>query len=255
MSEPVLLEASGLSKSFGGVQAVRGLSLKVRAGELLALMGPNGAGKSTTFNLLNGQLTPDAGDLWVQGQRVTQHHPLHLWRLGVGRSFQVAQVFGAMTALAQVQLALQARARRQSGRWWRQLLTPLAHFEVEAAWAWLARLGLEQDAHCCPQAMPYGWVKRLELALCLCQEPRVVLMDEPTAGLAPEERQQLMQLTRDLAKAQGLGVIFTEHSLDAVFGYADRMVLMAQGQLVAQGHPDEVRQHPEAQALYFGSRA
>ena len=250
-----LIEARGLHKSFGGVQAVRDVSLRVQAGHMLALMGPNGAGKSTTFNLLNGQLQPDAGEVWIAGQRVNAHAPRALWQLGVGRTFQIAQTFAHMSALQQLQLALQAKARPHARGWWRGLFTDLAAGDPREAWDWLDQLGMADQAHQCPANMPYGWVKRLELALCLCQAPRIVLMDEPTAGLSAQERLSLMQLTRRLASERQIAVVFTEHSLDAVFGFADDMVLLSQGQVVAQGHPDEVRRMAHAQAIYFGSAA
>ncbi|NBO15682.1 MAG: ABC transporter ATP-binding protein [Betaproteobacteria bacterium] len=255
MNDAPLLQARGLSKSFGGVKAVQGVDLSVQAGRMLALMGPNGAGKSTTFNVLNGQLQPDAGEVWIQGQRVLSHEPRALWQLGVGRTFQIAQTFSQMTALQQVQLALQAKARPHARQWWQGLLSQLATQHRTEAMHWLDQLGLADQADQCPANMPYGWVKRLELALCLCQSPRIVLMDEPTAGLSAQERLGLMQLTRRLTTERAIAVIFTEHSLDAVFGFADDMVLLSQGQVVAHGHPDEVRRMAHAQALYFGSAA
>lgn len=252
MAELALLQARGLSKSFGGVRAVDGLSLSVTPGRMLALMGPNGAGKSTTFNLLNGQLKPDSGEVLVAGQRIDTHEPQAMWQMGVGRTFQIAQTFMHLPALVQVQLALLAKDKQLGWRWWQGLFTPLAHQFKEEAMHQLDQLGLADHAWQTPSSMSYGWVKRLELALCLCQRPRVLLMDEPTTGLGRDERISLMQTVRHLAQAHAIAVVFTEHSLDAVFGFADDMVLMAQGRLVAQGHPDEVRRMPEARAVYFG---
>ena len=255
MTEPVQLLARGLSKSFGGVCAVSDLNLEVAAGQMLALMGPNGAGKSTTFNLLNGQLTPDAGEVWVGGHRVTQAEPARLWQMGVGRTFQIAQTFMHLPALTQVQLALVAKDKRLGWAWWQGLLTPLANQHKDQAMHHLSQLGLADQAMQIPSNMSYGWVKRLELALCLCQQPRVLLMDEPTTGLSREERIALMQTVRRLTRSESLAVVFTEHSLEAVFGFADDMILMAKGEVVARGHPEEVRQMPQARELYFGDAA
>ena len=254
MAERALLEAHGLSKSFGGVRAVDDLSLSVMPGRMLALMGPNGAGKSTTFNLLNGQLKPDTGEVHIAGQRVLNHDPQAIWQMGVGRTFQIAQTFMHLPALVQIQLALVAKDQQLGWGWWRGLFTPLAHQCKDEAMHHLSQLGLADQAWQTPASMSYGWVKRLELALCLCQRPRVLLMDEPTTGLGRDERISLMQTVRRLTHDEGIAVVFTEHSLDAVFGFADDMVLMAHGRLVAQGHPDEVRRMPEAKAVYFGGR-
>ena len=188
-----LLDVTGLRKSFGGVHAVQGVSLTVAPGELLALIGPNGAGKTTSFHMLGGQLRPDAGQVLLDGQDVTGRTPRALARLGVGRTFQIAETFASFTALENVQMALLAH----DGRHWRAW-RGARHYRASDAQALLDQVGMaEQAARACSE-LAYGDVKRLELALALAGEPRLLLMDEPTAGMASAERIALMQLTRQL---------------------------------------------------------
>ena len=245
-----LLEASALRKSFGGVHAVQGVSLRVQAGELLALIGPNGAGKTTTFHMLGGQLRPDAGRVLLQGRDVTGLPPRALARLGVGRTFQIAETFASFTALENVQMALLAH----DGRHWRAW-RGARHHRPEDARGLLAQVGMAGQAGRACSELAYGDVKRLELALALAGEPRLLLMDEPTAGMAPAERVALMQLIRRLARERRIGVLFTEHSMDVVFGQADRIAVMARGELLAEGAPEAIRQDERVQQAYLGHSA
>ncbi len=244
---PLLLQVQGLHKSFGGVQAVQGLSLQLAAGELLALIGPNGAGKTTSFNLIGGQLAPDGGRVLLAGQDITAASPRRLARLGVGRTFQIAQTFQSFTVLENVQLALLA-ADRLAWRVWRRA----DGHRVHDALALLAQVGMQAQAARPCSELAYGDVKRVELAIALAGEPRLLLMDEPTAGMAPGERMQLMQLVHDLARARRMGVLFTEHSMDVVFGHADRVAVLVRGQLLAEGPPEQIRADARAQAAYLG---
>ncbi len=243
-----LLEVQGLHKSFGGVQAVQGVSLRLAAGELLALIGPNGAGKSTTFNMLGGQLAPDAGRVLLGGQDITGLPPRRLARLGVGRTFQVAETFASFTVLENVQLALLAHDRA-TARWWRRA----SGHRPQDALALLAQVGMEGQAAQPCSALAYGDVKRVELALALAGNPRLLLMDEPTAGMAPAERGALMQLVQRLARTRRMGVLFTEHSMDVVFGHADRVAVLVRGQLLAEGAPQAIRHDARVQAAYLGT--
>ncbi len=245
-----LLEVRDLRKSFGGVHAVQGASFTLAAGEVLALIGPNGAGKTTTFQMLGGQLRPDAGRVQFGGRDVTGLAPRQLARLGVGRTFQIAETFTSFSALANVQMALLAHDARH-WRFWRRA----DGYRTPDARALLARVGLAGQADRPCSELAYGDVKRLELALALAGEPRLLLMDEPTAGMAPAERVALMQLTRDLAWQRRIGVLFTEHSMDVVFGQADRIAVMVRGELLAEGAPEAIREDARVQAAYLGTQS
>ena len=247
--DPVLA-AEGLAKRFGGVAAVAGVDLAVAAGEVVALIGPNGAGKSTCFNMLMGQLRPDGGRVRVLGRDVTGWPPRRVWRLGVGRTFQVAQALPSFTAAENVQVALLSRHRRLLA-----LLPRAAPLYRDEALALLERVGMAglADRRCA--LLAYGDLKRLELAVALANRPRLLLMDEPTAGMAPAERRDLMRLVAGTARAEGMAVLFTEHDMDVVFGHADRVLVMSRGLLIAAGTPEAVRADPEVQAVYLGTPA
>jgi len=244
------LVVSGLSKSFGGVQAVAGVSFAVAPGEMLALIGPNGAGKSTCFNILNGQLRPDAGTVRLGGRDITRLPPRAIWRLGVGRTFQITATFASMTVRENVQTALLAHHRRI----WRFWESADAH-AVDEADALLERVGMRDQADRPAGVLAYGDLKRLELAVALSNAPRLLLMDEPTAGMAPAERGALMALAREVARQQGVAVLFTEHDMDVVFGVADRILVLNRGTLIAEGSPEVVRRDAQVRAVYLGSGA
>jgi branched-chain amino acid transport system ATP-binding protein len=243
-----LLQVQHLHKAFGGNHAVNDVSFSLQAGELLALIGPNGAGKSTTFNLVNGQLMPDSGSITLDGVSLLGRQPHELWHLGVSRTFQMAQTFASLTVAENVQMALLS-ADRQTLSPWRHA----THYRHADALQLLAQVQLDTQAARPCSALAYGDVKRLELAMALANQPRLLLMDEPTAGMAPDERQALMQLTRRLVNQRGVAVLFTEHSMDVVFEHADRVLVMARGALIAQGTPAQVQADPQVQAVYFGS--
>jgi branched-chain amino acid transport system ATP-binding protein len=247
MSAP-LLEAIGLAKSFGGVKAVDGVGLAVEPGRLLALIGPNGAGKTTCFNMLNGQLKPDAGRVLLAGRDIAGLPPRKVWALGVGRTFQITATFASMTVRENVQMALLSRhgqALRPFGR-------ARAAFVAEAD-ALLDRVGMLGQAERACAVLAYGDLKRLELAIALAGAPRLLLMDEPTAGMAPGERANLMQLAAGIARAKAIAVLFTEHDMDVVFGHADRVMVLDRGRTIAEGTVAEVRANPKVQAVYLGA--
>lgn len=245
-----LLQVQGLSKSFGGVAALDGVSFALPAGQMLALIGPNGAGKSTCFNLINGQLQPDAGRVLLDGDDIAGLDARRIWRRGVGRTFQVSAAFASLTVLENVQAALLSHRRRL----W-QLWRPAAACLREEALHLLEQVGMADQAGRACGVLAYGDIKRVELAMALSNAPRLLLMDEPTAGMAPRERQDLMALTRRLVIERGLSVLFTEHSMDVVFAFADRIIVLARGQLIAEGEPDAVRQDARVREVYFGSGA
>ncbi len=244
----MILEARRLSKAYGGVQAVRDVSLSVGAGELLGMIGPNGAGKTTCFNLLNGQVIPDAGDILLEGRRVNGLGPRQIWRRGVGRTFQVAATFGSMTVRENVQTALLSFAR--------QLLSPIGNFaelKIDEADALLRRVGMLDQAERACAVLAYGDLKRVELAIALAHRPKLLLMDEPTAGMAPNERGALMQLAAGLARSEGMAVLFTEHDMKVVFDFATRVVVLHSGEVIASGAPAEVRADPRVREVYLGN--
>jgi branched-chain amino acid transport system ATP-binding protein len=243
-----LLLAEDLHRAFGGVQAVAGVSFAVAAAEIVALIGPNGAGKSTCFNMLNGQLAPDAGRVRLDGHDITGLPPRRAWRLGVGRTFQITATFASMTVRENVQTALFAHHRDIWRRWRRG--ASLHRAEAEAL---LDQVGLADQAARAAGVLAYGDLKRLELAMALASAPRLLLMDEPTAGMAAAERRALMALVRRLATARGLAVLFTEHDMDIVFGTADRILVLDRGRLIAQGDAAAIRADARVRAVYLGT--
>ncbi len=243
-----LLKVSNLGKSFGGVKAVDGISFELAAGELLALIGPNGAGKSTTFNMVNGQLRAGVGSIQLDGHELVGLTPREIWRLGVSRTFQIAETFSSLTVVENVQMALLSSDRKLFSMWRRAA----EHKRAEAL-ELLDQVSMKSQADRPCSVLAYGDVKRVELAMAMANKPKLLLMDEPTAGMAPKERNDLMALTKQLVIDRGMAVLFTEHSMDVVFAYADRMIVLARGRLIAEGKPLEVRDHPQVQEVYFGS--
>ena len=243
-----LLKVSKLGKSFGGNRAVDDVSFEVAAGELLALIGPNGAGKTTTFNMVNGQLQADGGSVQLAGTELIGRKPRDIWRLGVGRTFQIAETFASLTVVENVQMALLSADGKVFSLWQRAA----THKRGEAL-ALLAQVGMAAQADRPCSELAYGDVKRVELAIAMANAPKLLLMDEPTAGMAPKERNELMALTKKLVVERGVAVLFTEHSMDVVFAYADRIIVLARGRLIAEGKPAEIRDHPKVQEVYFGS--
>ncbi|MFC1457493.1 ABC transporter ATP-binding protein [Microvirga arabica] len=242
-----LLAVNGLHKSFGGVVAARDVSFMVARGEMLAIIGPNGAGKSTVFNMVGGQLRPDRGQVLLDGQTITHASPQKRFRRGVGRTFQVAQTFLSMSAAENVQMALISCYRQSHGLW-----SPARERHRDKAVELLSRVGMAEAADTPCSALAYGDVKRVELAIALAGQPKLLLMDEPTAGMAPRERAALMDLTAAIAESQGIGVLFTEHDMDVVFGHAARVLVLLRGQIIASGTPDEVRQDEQVKRAYLG---
>jgi branched-chain amino acid transport system ATP-binding protein len=242
-----LLKVTGLTKLFGGVHAVRDLSFELNAGEMLAMIGPNGAGKSTCFNMLNGQLTPDGGDIVLEGHSIAGRSPRDIWRRGVGRTFQVAATFASMTVVENVQLALLSKKRRVGALW-----RPMRDQARREALRLLERAGVAALAERACGALAYGDVKKIELALAIAHDPKLLLMDEPTAGMAPQERHEVMAVVRELSRERAMAVLFTEHSMDVVFAHAHRIIVMARGSVIASGTPQAVREDPQVQRVYLG---
>ncbi len=246
MSTPVL-SVRNLSKSFGGLKAVSDVSFDLAPGELLALIGPNGAGKTTCFNMLNGQLKADAGEVRLNGESILGLPPRRIWRKGVGRTFQITATYPSMTVRENVQMALISSARQTWNLWSRA-----ASLHVQRATQLLELVGMEGQADRAAAILAYGDLKRLELAIALAHRPKLLLMDEPTAGMAPRERVRLMQLTADIVSEQGISVLFTEHDMDVVFAHAHRIMVLNRGELIANGSVDDIRNDARVQEVYLG---
>jgi ABC-type branched-subunit amino acid transport system ATPase component len=242
-----MLKVNSISKGFGGVQALSELSFELQPGRMLALIGPNGAGKSTCFNVINGQLKPDGGSVQLDQQRIDGLGPEAIFRLGVGRTFQVAATFSSMTVIENVQMALLSKAGRLR-HFWKAARDQM----LEPSRLALEQVGLMDQANRPASNLAYADLKRLELSIAMVGAPKLLLMDEPTAGMAPNERLGLMALTQRIARENNTAVLFTEHSMDAVFKYADQVLVLARGKLIAQGSVAQIRADPKVQAVYLG---
>jgi branched-chain amino acid transport system ATP-binding protein len=245
----LVLQTVALRKHFGGVQAVNGVNLAVPAGDLRAIIGPNGAGKTTLFNLISGDLPHDSGQIYVRGEEVSGLAPQDLCRRGLGRTFQITSIFRRLSALENVQTALLTHHRRHY-----DILRPARRLYREAAMTLLDRVGLAAQAGKPSGILAHGDQRRLELAIALASEPHLLLLDEPTAGMASPERHQIMALVAAIAGEAGLTVIFTEHDMDVVFAVARRITVLHQGAVIAEGPPLEVRGNREVQRVYLGQQ-
>jgi branched-chain amino acid transport system ATP-binding protein len=241
------LEVQDLTKSFGGLSAVNGVSFTLAEGELLALIGPNGAGKTTCFNMLMGQLRPDLGSVRLRGHELVGLPPRQIWRLGVGRTFQITATYPSLTVIENVQMALISHHSRLF-----TLLPQARNLYRQEAEELLELIGMADQADRASAILAYGDLKRLELAVALANRPQLLLMDEPTAGMAPKERVELMKLTADIVRESGISVLFTEHDMDVVFAHAHRVMVMNRGTLIANGSVEEVRDDPRVQEVYLG---
>jgi branched-chain amino acid transport system ATP-binding protein len=245
-----VLAVSHIAKSYGGVRAVDDVSFSVDRGEIVALIGPNGAGKSTCFNILNGQIAPNRGSVKLNGIEIVGLKPRHVWQLGVGRTFQVPETYGSMTVRENVQMVFLAKHGALLDPWHR-----VSRMYRDEAIDLLERVDMATQAERPANVLAYGDVKRLELAVAIANDPILLLMDEPTAGMAPDERNRLMTLTADLVRERQLAVLFTEHSMDVVFSFAHHILVLSRGKIIAAGAPAEVRNNREVQEVYLGSSA
>jgi branched-chain amino acid transport system ATP-binding protein len=243
----MVLSVTHLWKAYGGVQAVRDVSLGVGAGEMVALIGPNGAGKTTCFNMINGQLAPDSGGIRLGDASLVGLAPHHIGRLGVGRTFQVTATFGSMSVRENVQTALLSHYQKNLS-----LRGRAGGLFADEAEALLERVGMREQAARQCALLAYGDLKRVELAIALAGSPKLLLMDEPTAGMAPEERGALMALAASLARRDDIAVLFTEHDMSVVFGFASRVIVMHLGEIIAAGSPDEIRADARVREVYLG---
>ena len=245
----VILETRDLSRHFGGLRAVEGVTLQIRAGHLHSIIGPNGAGKTTLFNLLSGVLKPTRGQVLLNGQDITPLPPHRIAHLGLGRSYQITNIFPTLTVLENVRLAAQALGPDNF-----RLFTPASHFNryEEKARSALEETGLARAAAVPALSLPHGDKRKLELAILLAQDPSLLLLDEPSSGLAGELVPEFMSLVDRIRRSGNKTVVLVEHNMNIVMSLSDRISVMHQGQLLAEGAPAEIAADPAVQKAYLG---
>jgi branched-chain amino acid transport system ATP-binding protein len=242
-----MLQVEALVKSFDDFMAVNRVSLAVGKGEIVAVIGPNGAGKTTLFNLITGMLKPDGGKIIFKGENISQLPPYEICKKGIARSFQIVNIFPRLTTFRNVQVAVLSQQRRS-----RQLFQPAQNMAVKETNEILESVGLSDKAHHIAGSLSHGDQKILEIAIALGNEPELLILDEPTAGMSPEETSATMGLIKRLAQIRGLTILFCEHDMDIVFSIAQRIMVMHQGRTLIQGKPEEVRNNKEVQEAYLG---
>jgi branched-chain amino acid transport system ATP-binding protein len=242
-----MLEISGISKSFGGFRAVSNVSLTVETRQIAAVIGPNGAGKSTLFNLITGHLPPDSGIIRLDGRDITGAPPYRICRMGIGRSFQRTNIFTKLTVFENLQAAYLVHHRRGMNFWGRS--EALYRDETSAL---LNSIGLAGQENTVAGTLSYGNQKQLELGLALASDPRILLLDEPTAGMSATETHETIKLLERIAAERELTLLFTEHDMEVVFSIAQKIAVLHQGQVIAEGAPADVRADPEVRRVYLG---
>ena len=242
-----MLDVRDLRKNFDGFQAVGGVSFTVAQGAISAIIGPNGAGKTTLFNLITGHLVPDRGQVMFKGRDVTGIAPHDLCRLGMGRSFQRTNIFPRLTVYQNVNAGFLSHRGRGGN-----LFTPVERLYREETEALLESVGLLDKAGEVSGFLSHGNQKQLELGLALALEPEILLLDEPTAGMSASETRDSIRLIERIARERGVTLLFTEHDMEVVFSIAQRITVLHQGRVIADGTPDEVRRDPEVRRVYLG---
>ena len=242
-----MLVVDAVEKSFDGFIAVREANLVVEKGQIVAVIGPNGAGKSTLFRLITGHLKPEKGRIIFKGQDIAGLPPYHICRKGISLSFQIVNIFNRLTVFENVQVAVLSRQRRSLS-----LFSPARKIAVEETNAILDSVGLSHLADRVSGSLSHGDQKVLEIAIALGNEPELLILDEPTAGMSPEESLATIRLINRLTKDLGLTILFCEHDMELVFSVASEIMVMHQGISLVQGEPDEIRQNPEVKEAYLG---
>ncbi|UCG09565.1 MAG: ABC transporter ATP-binding protein [Desulfobacterales bacterium] len=242
-----MLYVRELKKFFGDFKAVNGANLKVEKGQLVAVIGPNGAGKTTLFNLICGQLQPDRGEILFNGEDIGRLPPYEICRKGIARSFQIANIFPRLSVFRNVQVSVLSQQKLSN-----RLFQPAARLAVESTNRILESVGLLDKKLDVAGSLSHGDKRILEIAIALGNEPDLLILDEPTAGMSPEETSTTMKLIQRLAQEQGLTILFCEHDMEVVFGTAQSIMVMQQGQTIIQDLPEEVRQNREVQQAYLG---
>jgi branched-chain amino acid transport system ATP-binding protein len=245
-----MLEVRELRKAFAGFVAVGGVSLTIETRQIAAVIGPNGAGKSTLFNLITGHIMPDGGRVLLDGRDITGSPPYRICRMGIGRSFQRTNIFARLSVFENVQASFLAHRGRGRNFWARS-----EDFYRDETAALLASIGLDGQANAIAGTLSYGNQKQLELGIALASDPALLLLDEPTAGMSATETHETMRLLRRIAGERGLTLLFTEHDMEVVFAIAEKIAVLHQGRILAEGRPDEVRGDPEVRRVYLGGHA
>jgi branched-chain amino acid transport system ATP-binding protein len=242
-----MLQVEAVDKSFGEFMAVCQANLIVGKGELVAVIGPNGAGKTTLFNLITGQLSPDRGRIAFKGEDIRGLHPYEICKRGIARSFQIVNIFPRLTVFGNVQVAVLSQQRKSS-----HLFPPADNLAREETNSILESLGLSDKATRVAGSRSHGDQKILEIAIALGNEPELLILDEPTAGMSPEETGATLELVKSLTTRRGLTILFCEHDMDVVFSISQSIMVMHQGRTLIQGKPEEVRANREVQEAYLG---
>jgi len=246
MSE--MLRVAGVSKAFDGFSAVRDADLTVARGSIVAVIGPNGAGKTTLLNLITGFLRPDRGQIVFEGEEISRLTPHEICRRRIGRTFQLANIFPRLSVFANVQVSVLSHQRRS-----RDLLSAAAGLGVHETTTVLESTGLAARARSMAGVLSHGDQRILEIAIALASEPRLLVLDEPTAGMSPEDTAATTALIRRLARERGLAIILCEHDMEVVFSVAESVMVLHQGRTLVQGPPDVVRQNRDVQDAYLGT--
>ena len=243
----MLLRVEKVTKVFDGFVAVQGVDLTVDQGQMACIIGPNGAGKSTIFNLITGHLQPTQGKIFFHDQDITSLPPYKICQLGMGRSFQRTNIFPRLSVFDNVQVAVLAHRKKTLN-----FFTPSNKLVQDETYALLVQVGLADEAQSISGMLSYGFQKQLELGIALASEPELLLLDEPTAGMSPQETANAIALIAKIVRERGLTLLFTEHDMDVVFSIAEKITVLHQGQVLAEGTPVEVRSNPEVQRVYLG---
>jgi branched-chain amino acid transport system ATP-binding protein len=242
-----MLQVEAIDKSFEDFMAVNGATLTVGKGEIVAVIGPNGAGKTTLFNLITGALKRDKGRIIFKGEDISELPPYQICKKGIARSYQIVNIFPRLTVFGNVQVAVLSHQKRSSN-----LFRPAQNIAVEETRRILESVGLLDKERSIAGSLSHGDQKILEIAIALGNEPELLILDEPTAGMSPEETSATMELVRRLAQMRGLTILFCEHDMDIVFSVAQSIMVMHQGRTLVQGKPEEVRNNPFVQEAYLG---
>jgi branched-chain amino acid transport system ATP-binding protein len=249
MDGPIILETKRLRKEFGALIAVDDVNLQVEANTVHSIIGPNGAGKTTLFNLLSNAFEPTTGKVFFQGKDITRLPSHRMIHLGIGRSFQITNLFPNLSVLENVRLAAQALGK-DSFRFLRAAGTFKGY--EQRAWEVLKQVGLAERALAPARALPHGDQRKLELAIILAPDPKLLLLDEPTAGMAGEQVPEMMNLINQIRKTGDKTIILVEHNMSVVMNISDRITVMHQGRVLAEGTPSEIAANPEVQSAYLG---
>ncbi len=250
MENETVLSVRGLKKHFGGVRAIDGVDFTLRKGDICSIIGPNGAGKTSFFNLLTGHLSPDSGSVVFKGEPITRMPPHKICKRGIGRSFQMINIFSSLPVFVNVQVAVLSQQGRTLN-----LFSPASNMVREETLEILASVGLQDHSEHVAGSLSHGDQKRVELAITLANRPDLLLLDEPTAGMSPRESAETIALIERVTRQRGLTLLFTEHDMDVVFSISQRVTVMHQGKIVASGTPEEVRANEEVRRIYLGGPA